>query len=823
MATSRQKKKAGRTPAPQQAPYLRFDEGAARRFSADVLTPIMNEFLAKLHATISTASAQGVQTLFCYRAGLRIFLMYRTWLAARETALPDRVNAIKVSRFAALKSAYRSVPQLALTGIGSQLANHDLHEIVEAILGEALKLPKGARLPAMPLHEFVPMDDPVALRVRRHLLEQSDLMHAYVERLAAGADRILLVDSGWAGTTQLMLEQSLPQYAFEGAYFGVAGRAGILDAQVGVMHGVMFENGDFRYDPARPETAFVLHRHLIESLFEPDIETVSRLSTNDARGPDAHPLDAVLCRPGCDWDRMFGFVLDDLRRQAKAMPVARKSAYRSALEKLTKVLSFPSRDDVMVAAGKYRSADLGRSIVVAPLHCAANRHEGDSAACRIETALWPAGQAALEFEDAIPTQERLLAAGTVTRPQNYFVSSVDTAQAGGGDGKVAVITRTKNRPVLLRRAAASVACQTYANLEWVVVNDGGDLGAVREVIGRSLADPSRVSICHNQQSLGMEAASNAGIQNSDGEWIVIHDDDDSWHPDFLQETTGFLRRNRGLYAGVITGTMYITEEIIGDTVVEHGRVPYQDWVKSVQLAEMATGNFFAPIAFVFERSVYNKVDGYDPKLPVLGDWDFNLRFLLEADIGVVDRQLAYYHHRPATAAGAYSNSVVGGIDKHLSYNAIVRNKYIRESAGNPKMAALANLISTAYLHVDARARFDSVNHAIARSPRPAAQDHSSKLQASMDERWVLMCFLAKKLEELSNGRITSKDLLKLDRASLSKIVQSADIPVPPDFDEALYLSSYPDVAESVQQGALPSGFAHYLMYGHAEGRDAARN
>lgn len=821
MATTRQKKKPGRTPSPQQVSNLKFDR-SAQSFSEEVLAPIMNEFMAKLHATISAASAQGVQTLFCYRAGLRIFLMYRTWLAARNAVMPERVNAFKVSRFAALKGGYRNVPHLALTGIGSQLANHDLHDVVEAILGEPLGLPNGARLPAMPLHEFINLDDPSAQRVRQHLLEQSDLMSSYVERLASGASQILLIDSGWAGTTQLMLEQSLPQYSFEGAYFGVVGRADILDVRPGKMHGLMFENGDFRYDQERPETAFVLHRHLIESLFEPGIETVAKLTSKEAMGPDKHPSDPILCKPTCKWDKMYSFVLDDVRKQAKTMPVARKLAYRAALEKLTKILTFPNREDVMVAVGKHRSADFGRSIVVDPLHRPDNRFDGDTPAYRIESALWPAGQAALEFDDAKAPQAKLLASNMVAKQQSYFVSSVDTASVDGGNGKVAVITRTKNRPVLLRRAAASVACQSYSNLEWVVVNDGGDLTAVREVIDQSLADPSKITICHNPQSLGMEAASNAGIQNSDGQWIVIHDDDDSWHPDFLKETSTFLRQNRGLYSGVITGTMYITEEIIGDTVIEHGRVPYQDWVKSVHLAEMATGNFFAPIAFMFERSVYNKVNGYDPKLPVLGDWDFNLRFLLEADIGVITKQLAYYHHRPATAAGAYSNSVVGGIDKHLTYNAIVRNKYIRESADNPKMAALASLISTAYLHVDSRARFDSVNHTIAHESKAKLQEHFKKLHAGMDERWVIMCFLAKKLEELTKGKIPANEVLKLDRSAIARMLQSAEVPAPPDFDENMYLTMHRDVAESVAQGSLPSGFAHYVLYGYTEGRNAVR-
>lgn len=820
MIKSDQKKKPKHAATAQTGSTLAFDIAAARIFSKDVLAPIMNEFMIRLHVTVATASAQGVQTLFCYRAGLRIFLMYREWLAARKTPMPDRVGVIKISRFAALKSAYRAAPDLALTGLCNQLPGHDLHDIVELILGEGLNVSQG-RLPAMPLHQFITLDEPNAERLRTHLLDQSDLMSAYIERLVSGTNRILLIDSGWAGTTQLMLEQSCHDYSIEGAYFGVIGRTEILGKTPGRMHGLMFETENFLYNPLFPETAYVLHRHLIESLFEPNISSVSSIAKRDSTGPDIMPSDDVLRQQSCDWDQMFSLVLEDVRDQACIMPTTRESAYRSALNELTRVLTFPKRQDIFIAAGKYRSADLGRSIGVDPILEPRDRFEADNADNRITAALWPAGQAALEYENPRSVQEKLLTEHTASKQQNYFVS-LTLPVSDIGDGKVAVITRTKNRPVLLRRAAESVAKQTYTNLEWVVVNDGGDLSAVRSVIDQSLADPSKITICHNLQSLGMEAASNAGIRNSNSEWIVIHDDDDSWHPDFLVDTTNFLRQNRGLYAGVITGTLYITEEIIGDKVIEHGKVPYQDWVKNVQLAEMATGNFFAPIAFVFERRIFDKVNGYDPKLPVLGDWDFNLRFLLEADIGVIDKKLAYYHHRPAAVAGSYSNSVVGGIDKHLSYNAIVRNKYIRESVGNPKMAALANLISTAYLHVDSRARFDSVHNTIAHVPMSKTIQSTTDLQSVLDDRWVMTSFLATKLEEFSQGKIKKDDILKLDRASIIKIVESMDITIPPDFDETAYLTVHSDVAKSVTDGILRSGFAHYIAYGREEGRDAVR-
>ena len=41
---------------------------------------------------------------------------------------------------------------------------------------------------------------------------------------------------------------------------------------------------------------------------------------------------------------------------------------------------------------------------------------------------------------------------------------------------------------------------------------------------------------------------------------------------------------------------------------------------------------------------------------------------------------------------------------------------------------------------------------------------------------------------------------------------------PDDFDEATYLSLYPDVAEVVKAGLFPSGYEHWKQFGEAEGR-----
>ena len=104
---------------------------------------------------------------------------------------------------------------------------------------------------------------------------------------------------------------------------------------------------------------------------------------------------------------------------------------------------------------------------------------------------------------------------------------------------VSVVVRTKDRPVFLRRALNDIAAQTFTDWEIVIVNDGGDSAAVHAVAGDSpCAD--RITEIDSPVPGGRCAAANAGIRAAKGEYIVLHDDDDLWHPDFLARTTAAL-------------------------------------------------------------------------------------------------------------------------------------------------------------------------------------------------------------------------------------------------------------------------------------------
>ena len=240
--------------------------------------------------------------------------------------------------------------------------------------------------------------------------------------------------------------------------------------------------------------------------------------------------------------------------------------------------------------------------------------------------------------------------------------------------KVAVITRTRNRALLLRRAARSVERQTFRAFSWVVVNDGGDVEEVETIVAHAKENGVDAHVIHRTASTGMEAASNAGLAASKSDYVAIHDDDDTWNPSFLERTVSFLESDP-LFVGVICHTEEVREEIKGRSIVEKSRRPMNAEVHDIHISELFYRNLFPPISLLYRRKAIEAIGTYDERLPVLGDWDFNLRLILHGEIAVIEETLAYYHVRKSRHHAP--NSIHDTPYLHKRYEAVIRNRLIR--------------------------------------------------------------------------------------------------------------------------------------------------
>lgn len=667
---------------------------------SELLGPVFLYWIAQLHDKLAfLAETKGRKALYCTRAGKRIEDLIQAYAGGTT---PFDAELFGISRISACKvgAAFPQTFATAHSITRESLCDVTLADLCRAYLQHEWddSHPQMAALSRLrqPYDEanfrsLIAANDPASTFFRSRLVAN----HAGLERWLAGHLRTnddrrdnsgyVVVDSGWKGSIQRMLAEAFPQYGFEGLYFGV-----LDDAHMLGRFGIIFDAPNYQRDC--PETVFIIHRHLVETILEPNAPSVEELVEGPNDACARAQLQAVRNEvPDPVNDALFLGIRDYIAANANLTPDRILADYRRALAELAPLLITPTREDALALAGKNRSVDFGRKGDVPVLRM---DKANDTVDLRIQGALWPQGQIALEYDGRKARQLQLQVSGLEDRG-SFFAShekvtlsprAHDYAIGKPADwaGSVAVVTRTKNRPLLLRRAADSVARQSWKNLQWVVVNDGGETAPVRRIIDASGIDPTRITLIDNTTSVGMEAASNIGVRAVDTEFVVIHDDDDRWEPNFLRESVEFLQTPRAAAAdfeGVLSRAWRVSEQIDGNKVIIHRTEPYMPWVSEVSLAQMAVGNFFAPISFLYRRWVFDDVGGYDERLPVLGDWRFNLDFLMRTNIGFLDRYLSHYHHRDmgdSTRDGVYANSIVGARSLHGQYFSVVTNGVLRD-------------------------------------------------------------------------------------------------------------------------------------------------
>lgn len=265
--------------------------------------------------------------------------------------------------------------------------------------------------------------------------------------------------------------------------------------------------------------------------------------------------------------------------------------------------------------------------------------------------------------------------------------------------RVVIITRTIDRPVLLERTLQSILAQTYTDWHWVVV-DGGNTDAVPR-LAHGYGERLQGRITHLRfvnPKPGMRGIPlNAGIKESQSEFITLLDDDDTWDPSYLQTMVRAMdTRPHPNVRGSVCRTLCIHE-----SSVEHGLKPQRSYELNPKLANItlpvvAVVNCFCTHAFLYDRSALETVGMYPEDYPVLEDWHFNLRFLLHHEIVVVPQTLTHYHFRPPEVDGVQANSQTAERDDHKFHEARLINEALREDLRTGKMG-LGHILSQAAL------------------------------------------------------------------------------------------------------------------------------
>jgi glycosyltransferase involved in cell wall biosynthesis len=199
-------------------------------------------------------------------------------------------------------------------------------------------------------------------------------------------------------------------------------------------------------------------------------------------------------------------------------------------------------------------------------------------------------------------------------------------------GLVSVVITCYNAERFLAAAIRSALAQTYAPLEVVVVDDGSTDGS-REVAASFGDQITLVAQPHR----GGNAARNAGIARSRGEYILFLDADDILGP------TCAASRVRILAAEPDVGLVAGWYREIDEAGLLLPRIPELRHVSALPAFRQAVRrNWGPPVGWMFRREAYERCGGFDPLLRSCQDWDFVIRLALRYRVEYVPDVEAFY-------------------------------------------------------------------------------------------------------------------------------------------------------------------------------------
>jgi FMN phosphatase YigB (HAD superfamily)/glycosyltransferase involved in cell wall biosynthesis len=309
-------------------------------------------------------------------------------------------------------------------------------------------------------------------------------------------------------------------------------------------------------------------------------------------------------------------------------------------------------------------------------------------------------------------------------PKSEGQSVLASAPAPQDQPLISVVVRSMDRAVL-RDALDSIALQTYANVEVVVVNAaGGNHSGLKNSCGRF---PLR--LVQATGGLARPAAANFGMENARGQYIIFLDDDDLFLANHLAKLSTALTESsaRACY----TGVRMVGRE--GQTIL----VLDEPW----DMDRLRAANFLPIHAVLFERSLLDDGCRFREDLECLEDWDFWLQVASLTEFLHVPEVSAIYR----VALGTSGLSESADAERHIANRALifeswlprftsrdwVRSFYWFENArGHFYQMALDRFHQIAQL--EARSKTDRDLLAETQSKLDFLTVHSAALQANVD-------------------------------------------------------------------------------------------
>lgn len=198
--------------------------------------------------------------------------------------------------------------------------------------------------------------------------------------------------------------------------------------------------------------------------------------------------------------------------------------------------------------------------------------------------------------------------------------------------KVSVVIPAYNAMLYLPETLDSVLAQSFSDYEVVIVNDG----SADDIIewANTIIDP-RVTFIH-QKNQGVSAARNAGIAQSQGEYIAFLDSDDLWDITKLQKQVQLLDENPDI--GLVY-TWILNADKQGKSTGRMFKYHYQGHVWEPLLLRNFIACGSTPMV---RRGCFDQVGTFDTNFQGPEDTDMWIRIAKVYKFAVIKEPLVFY-------------------------------------------------------------------------------------------------------------------------------------------------------------------------------------
>lgn len=202
--------------------------------------------------------------------------------------------------------------------------------------------------------------------------------------------------------------------------------------------------------------------------------------------------------------------------------------------------------------------------------------------------------------------------------------------------KVSVMMPVYNSKRYVAEAINSIITQTYANLEFLIVDDASIDGSW-EIVKKFADKDPRLRIFRNERNRGVPYSRNFLFEqvSAESEFLAIMDSDDLAMPERLAKQVAYLRSHPELH-GVGSALQVINED---GRLIAHRRY---ECVPERICRQAIAANPFAHPTMMLRRSLLAEIGKYDERYRSCEDYDFLLRALKARQLGNLPDELLQY-------------------------------------------------------------------------------------------------------------------------------------------------------------------------------------